>query len=176
HLDVHSRSFIRHSPFIVLATSDGVGSADASPRGDPAGFVEVLDNQHLLIPDRPGNNRLDSMVNILACPYVGVIFFIPGIREVLRVNGIAAIVRDEALLQPLAIAGRAPPTGILIEVREMFLHCAKSLMRSRLWEPAHWPPRGVIASAGQMLADHIKLNMTAADVDALLEEGQRNLY
>lgn len=176
HLDVHSRMYIAHSPFVVIATFDGVGSADASPRGDPPGFVAVLDDHHLLIPDRPGNNRLDSMVNILRCPHVGILFFIPGVREVLRVNGMAAIVRDERLLQPLAIGGRVPPTGILVQVREMFLHCAKSIMRSRLWEPAQWPPREALPSAGTMLADHVRMNLTAADLDSLLEEGQKKLY
>jgi hypothetical protein len=149
-LDKHCRNFIAHSPFLVMAT-DG----DASPKGDAPGFVQVIDDNTILIPDRRGNNRLDSMQNLLRNPKIGVLFFVPGVNETLRVNGIAEITTDPALLEPLAVQGKVPATGILIHVEEAFLHCAKALIRSRLWaEDARVAP-GTIPPGGRMLADQI---------------------
>ena len=149
-LEKHSRRFIELSPFLVLATA-----GDASPKGDPPGFVKVIDDKTILIPDRAGNNRLDSMQNVLDDPRVGVLFFVPGLNETLRVNGRAEITRDAALLAPLAMQGKAPKTGLLIHIDEVFLHCAKALLRSKLWDPERHIDRAAFPPIGQVYADHI---------------------
>lgn len=169
-LDVHSRRFISLSPFLVLSTYNGADSADVSPRGDFPGFVEVLDDNHLLLPDRPGNNRLDSLINILSCPHVGLLFFIPGMRETLRVNGIASITADPDLLAKHAVEGKTPKTALLIEVTEMFLHCAKALLRSKLWKPETWPEKDAMPSAGRIWADQIRMGITAEAIDQLIAD------
>jgi PPOX class probable FMN-dependent enzyme len=128
-LDEHCREFIARSPFVLLATSDAAGRCDVSPKGDPAGFVLVLDERHLVIPDRPGNRRLDGMRSILANPHVGLLFLVPGRGETLRVNGHASIVRDAELLARLAVGGKTPRLAIGVEVEEVFLHCAKAFKR-----------------------------------------------
>ena len=130
-LDVHCRAFIAHSPFLLLATSGATGRCDVSPKGDAPGFVQVLDERHLLIPDRPGNKRLDGMRNLLDNPHVGLIFLIPGVEETLRVNGRAWIVRDADLLERCEARGKVPALGIGVEVEEAFIHCAKAFKRSR---------------------------------------------
>lgn len=141
-LDPHARAFIARSPFICLSTADASGRADISPRGDPAGFVRVLDDETLAIPDRPGNNRIDSMANIIANPNVATIFLIPGLEETLRVNGKAAISRDPDLIAGSVVHGKAPKVMIVVKVEEVFFHCAKALKRSRLWEPEAWEDPG----------------------------------
>ena len=135
-LDAHCRDFIALSPFLVLATADGEGRADASPRGDAPGFVEVVDERTLFIPDRRGNNRVDSFGNVLASPGVGLIFMVPGIAETLRVNGRATLTRDPDLLAPATVQERTPTLGLLVAVEEAFFHCGKALIRSKLWDPA----------------------------------------
>lgn len=152
-LDKHCRDIIALSPFCVLSTQ-GPGGADVSPRGDPPGFVRVLDDTHLLLPDRIGNNRLDNMANILANPAVGLLFLVPGMSETLRINGRARITDDKRLLEPCAMQGRAPAVGLLIEVQEAFLHCAKALVRSDLWNPKKHIDRNSLPTYGQMLTDH----------------------
>ncbi len=152
-LDKHCRDIIALSPFCVLATH-GPGGADVSPRGDPPGFVRVLDDAHILLPDRIGNNRLDNMANILANPDVGLLFLVPGMGETLRINGRARITNDRRLLEPSTVQGRVPTVGLLIEVREAFLHCAKALVRSDLWNPAKHIDRTILPTYGQMLTDH----------------------
>ena len=132
-LDRHCREFIERSPFLCIGTSGAGGRADVSPRGDPPGFVQVLDDNTLFIPDRPGNNRLDTMTNIIENPNVGLLFLVPGFDDTLRVNGRATIVRDEALAQAAVVNGKEPKVGIRVEVEEAFLHCAKAFKRSRLW-------------------------------------------
>ncbi len=154
-LDRHCRRFIALSPFVVLATSGADGRADCSPRGDPPGFVAVLDDRTILLPDRRGNNRTDSLRNILENPHVGLLFMIPGANETLRLNGRAILTTDPARLEPLAINGRAPRSGLLIEVEEVFLQCTKALVRSRLWaDESRVDRESALASFGQMLADH----------------------
>ncbi len=154
-LDRHCRRFIALSPFVVLATSGADGRADCSPRGDPPGFVAVLDDRTILLPDRRGNNRTDSLRNILENPHVGLLFMIPGANETLRLNGRAILTTDPARLEPLAINGRAPQSGLLIEVEEVFLQCTKALVRSRLWaDESRVDRESALASFGQMLADH----------------------
>jgi PPOX class probable FMN-dependent enzyme len=175
-LDAHCRAFIALSPFAVLATSDGGGHVDASPRGDAPGFVSVVDDTTLLLPDRPGNNRVDSYGNIVAHPGVGLLFFVPGINETLRVNGAARIVTGADLLGPLAAQGKTPKAGLLIEVQEVFFHCAKALMRSHLWDPATQVERSTFPSLGKIIADQTRA-MPGPEADALVEQGYRtNLY
>src|SRR6185436_1236774 len=164
HLDKFCRDFIALSPFLVLASSDGQGNADASPRGDTPGFVAVLDDVTLLIPDRRGNNRVDSFGNILASPGVGLIFFVPGINETLRINGRAEIAQEAELLTPLTVQSVAPTIGLKISVEEAYFHCGKALMRSRLWSAEAQVPRQSFPSLGRIIAEQ-----TAA-VDAEVAE------
>ena len=128
-IDEHARAFIERSPFVCIGTQSNHGSADVSPRGDPCGFVTVLDETTLLIPDRPGNNRLDTLSNILTNPKVGLLFLIPGFDETMRVNGTAALTRDPRLLAAMAVNGRIPIIAIAVHVEEVFIHCAKALRR-----------------------------------------------
>jgi uncharacterized protein len=175
-LDPHCRAFIALSPFAVLATSDGAGGVDASPRGDAPGFVAVLDDTTLLLPDRPGNNRVDSYGNIVAHPGVGLLFFVPGINETLRVNGDARVITDAALLGPLAVHSKAHSAGLLVTVTEVFFHCAKALMRSHLWDPSTQVERSTFPSLGKIIADQTRA-MPAPEADELVEAGYRkNLY
>ena len=158
HLDGHCRRFIALSPFAVLASAGADGRVDCSPRGDPAGFVAVLDDRTVLLPDRLGNNRVDSLRNVLESPYVGLLFLIPGVNETLRLNGRASLTTDPNLLEPLSVKGRAPRSGLVIEVEEVFLQCTKALVRSRLWaDESRVDRKAVLPSFGQMLADHVGL-------------------
>lgn len=152
-LDPHARELIARAPFLCLGTQDGNGRADVSPRGDAPGFVKVLDDLTLAIPDRPGNNRLDSFSNILANPTVGLLFIIPGFGETLRVQGRARLVRDPALLESMAVNGRAPTLAIVVEIGEVFLHCAKALRRARLWDPATHQDRAEMPSLVQIVLE-----------------------
>jgi PPOX class probable FMN-dependent enzyme len=171
-LDGYCRDFIARSPFAVLATSDGRGGVDASPRGDAPGFVAVLDDATLLLPDRPGNNRVDSYGNIIAAPGIGLLFHVPGINETLRVNGMGSVVTDPALLAPLAAHGKEPRAGLLIAVREAFFHCSKALIRGRLWDPATQIPRSTFPSLGRIMADQTAA-MPEDEAEALVQESIR---
>jgi PPOX class probable FMN-dependent enzyme len=153
--DKHCRAFIARSPFLVMASSDPSGRCDASPKGDAPGFVQVLDDQTLLIPDRLGNNRVDTIGNLLERPGVGLIFFVPGLNETLRVNGRARITTDPALLEPLAVNGKVPRSGILVAAEEVYFHCGKALIRSDLWNPEKQLQRSEFPSLGRILADQI---------------------
>ena len=173
HLDVHCRNFIEMSPFCVLSTTGINGRADASPRGDPPGFVKVLDDHTLLIPDRPGNNQIDSMQNIINHPVVGLPFFVPGMNETLRVCGSAEIISDEELLAPLSVGNRAPLSGLKITVKDVFLHCGRALIRSRPWDPEVQIDRSSYPTYGRVLADQIAGADTKA-IDADEDEANRN--
>jgi hypothetical protein len=171
-LDRFCRDFIALSPFLVLATSDGKGNADASPRGDGPGFVAVLDDKTLLIPDRRGNNRVDSFGNVLASPGVGLIFLVPGITETLRVNGKAEITQEAGLLAPLAVQGVTPTIGLKVHVDEVYFHCGKALIRAKLWSPEAQVERKSFPSLGRIIAEQT----AAIEVDAAekaLDEGYR---
>src|SRR5215813_9121856 len=171
-LDEHARAFIAVSPFLLLATSNAAGQCDVSPKGDAPGFVLVLDDRRLFIPDRPGNRRLDGMGNILENPHAGVIFFVPGREDTLRVNGRAWVVRDPALLERTAAMGKQPNFGIGLEVEECFLHCAKAFKRSRLWRAETWPDPGALASMARMLLDQARPDgMTLEDMERRLHHG-----
>lgn len=177
-MDEHCRAFIARSPFVLVATSDRGGRCDVSPKGDAPGFVLVIDDQHLLIPDRPGNKRFDGMRNLLENPQIGLIFLLPGSEETLRINGRARIIRDPEWLERMGAQGKIPQLAIAVEVEESFLHCAKCVKRSGLWEPGRWPDRAGLASPAQMFRDHAKINtMTVEQLEQRLQEGYRkNLY
>lgn len=171
-LDKHCKAFIAASPFLTLATSGASGMADVSPRGDAPGFVAILDDNTLVIPDRPGNKRVDSMSNIVENPNVGLLFFLPGVNETLRVNGTARITDDPALLEPLSVKGRAPEAGIVVQIEEAFLHCAKALIRSKLWDPEIQIERKTFPTLGKMIADQLG-GLDAEDTNELIEQDNR---
>lgn len=172
-LDRHARDFIGLSPFLVLASSDASGRGDATPRGDAPGFVAVLDDKTLLIPDRRGNNRVDSMLNVAENPPVGLLFMVPGINETLRVNGRARITADPGLLAPLAAQGQVPKAGLLVSVEEVYFHCGKALIRSDLWNPEKRVERKAFPSLGRILADQIN-GTNAEESERYIEESYRN--
>jgi len=171
-LDRHCRRFIELSPFLVLATADSQGRVDASPRGDAPGFVLVRDDSTLLLPDRPGNNRVDSFGNVIANPGVGLVFFVPGIEETLRVNGRARVVTDAALLAPAEAQGKAPRAGLLIAIDEVYFHCAKALKRSHLWDPARHVDRASFPTLGKIIAEQTAA-CSAEEADARIDESYR---
>lgn len=152
-LDPHAQEFIRRSPFLTIGTQNREGRADVSPRGDPAGFVKVLDDTTLAIPDRPGNNRLDTLSNILANPNVGLLFLVPGFDDTLRVNGTARLSTDPDLLQTMSVNDRTPTLAIVVRVGEVFLHCAKAFRRSRLWDPDARQDRKEMPTLLKMILD-----------------------
>ncbi len=154
-LDAHCRRFIGLSPFVVIASADGDGRLDASPRGGEPGFVHVADETTLLIPDAPGNNRLDTLTNIVAAGRVGLLFLLPGVDETLRVNGRASLADNAQVVQRFATEKRRPKLAIEVKVEEAYLHCAKALMRSRLWSDANRVDRSVLPTMGQMIHDQI---------------------
>ena len=176
HLDRHCRRFIELSPFFVLSSTQPGGPADVSPRGGLSGFVEVLDDRTILIPDRPGNNRLDTLTNLIANPEVGMLFFIPGVDETLRVNGTAEIRDDEELCRRFSVKDRLPKTVLRVTVREVFLHCAKAIMRAGLWDPQKKIERSLLPTIGQMLKEQIGLEGTAESQEAMIARYQNNLY
>lgn len=160
-LDVHCTRFIALSPFVVVSTSDLAHNLDASPRGGAPGFVQVADAHTLLLPDAPGNNRLDSLENILATGQVGLLFMVPGVDETLRVNGRAVLSTDAVDIAACTDARRAPRLVVRVTVQAAYLHCAKAFMRSRLWDPATRVDRSVLPTIGQMIADQTGLQVPA---------------
>jgi len=174
-LDKHCRRFIALSPFVVLASADDANRCDASPRGGDPGFVKVLDESTLLIPDAPGNNRLDSMQNIQSSGRIGLLFLVPGVDETLRVNGRARVSTDAGQIALCATERRAPKVVIEVHAEEVFLHCAKALMRSKLWNDAHRVERSVLPTMGQMLAEQTGLEIPAETQEAMRERYQKDL-
>lgn len=174
-LDHHCTNFIEHSPFMVLSTSNSLGQCDVSPRGDAPGFIKVLNERTMMIPERPGNKRMDSMRNILMNPHVGMLFFIPGLEETLRVNGKATLVTDDELLEQMAVRGKKPQIAIVLEVEECFIHCAKAFKRSNLWEPTTWAAQESLPNAAKIIFEHAKLpGTTSYSIAERLEEGYKN--
>ena len=165
-LDRHCRAFIARSPFVLIASSNARGHVDVSPKGDAAGFVQVLDDATLAIPDRPGNRRADTFTNVLENPKVGLIFLVPGKSETLRVSGTARIVRDTNLRESMAARGKRPDFVLAVEVDEAFFHCSKCIIRSSLWMPQAWPSLDGLPSLAQTMVDAGALPMP---VDALAE-------
>jgi PPOX class probable FMN-dependent enzyme len=173
-LDAHCRAFIEASPFVLVGTSGASGRCDVSPRGDAPGFVLVVDDTTLLIPDRPGNRRIDSFQNILDNPHVGLLFIVPGVEETLRLNGRATLIRDPEWLARLSAQGKTPTIAIAVEVEEVFLHCAKAFRRSNLWQAESWPDRSTLPTLGQILLDQLRPPDTSAtELDCALEEAYR---
>jgi PPOX class probable FMN-dependent enzyme len=172
-LDGHCRSFIARSPFVLIGSSDGKGNADVTPKGDRPGFAAILDDNTIAIPDRPGNNRLDTLENILANPAVGLLFFIPGMNETLRVNGEARITVDRALRDTLAVDGKPPASVIITTVKAAYMHCAKAFMRSQLWQPESWPERQTLPTLGEILRDQLALDQSAQQTDERLAEAYK---
>jgi PPOX class probable FMN-dependent enzyme len=162
-LDGHCVSFIARSPFVVIGTSDGKGNADVTPKGDKPGFVAVLDNRTIAIPDRPGNNRLDTLENLIVAPAIGLLFLIPGMDETLRVNGTGRITADDALRARFEVDGKLPQSVIVVEVGSAYMHCAKAFMRSQLWQPATWPDRKAMPTLGQILKDQLAVDLETAE-------------
>jgi PPOX class probable FMN-dependent enzyme len=173
HVDAESARFIAASPFFLLATTAADGTCDVSPRGDPAGSVLVLDGATLAFGDRKGNRRLDSLRNILQNPHVGMLFVVPGVGETVRVNGTARVVADTDYLPRLTVRGVTPDIAVEIHVEELFLHCSKAFARSALWDPASWPAKGTVPSAGQLVRSQSGTQHPAAEIDAALREDAR---
>ena len=155
-LDAHGRAFIAHSPLLLIATADADGRCDVSPKGDAPGFVQVLDDRHLVVPDRPGNRRLDGMQNLVTNPHVGLIFLVPGREETLRINGRGWITRDPEILQRSVVQGKTPLLAVGVEIEQCFFHCAKALLRSRLWAHDGWPARDALPSYACMVFDQVR--------------------
>ncbi len=178
-LDEHCKAFITRSPFLCIGTSGADGRADVSPRGDPPGFVQILDDNTIFIPDRPGNNRLDTMTNIIENPNVGLIFMVPGFDDTLRVNGKATIVQDGDLARAAVVNGKEPKVGIKIQVEEAFLHCAKAFKRSKLWDDGSRQNRREMPSLGRMILEQTAppaeppSEDTVKDADEFIEENYR---
>ncbi|MCO6391248.1 pyridoxamine 5'-phosphate oxidase family protein [Aliihoeflea aestuarii] len=169
-LDGHARGFLERSPFVLIGSSDRNGNADVTPKGDRPGFVAVLDDTRIAIPDRPGNNRLDTWENLIVNPAVGLLFLIPGMNETLRINGIGRITVDAALRERLAVDGKLPVSVLVVDIRAVYMHCAKAFMRSQLWAPQTWPARDSLPTLGQILRDQLAMEETADAVDRRLAD------
>jgi len=178
-LDKYCKAFVERAPFMCLGTSDAAGRTDVSPRGDQPGFVLVLDDSRLFIPERPGNARYDSLTNILSNPQVGLLFFVPGYEDMLRVNGRARLIHDDALMARCTVNGKAPKIGIEVAVEEAYLHCAKALRRSKLWDAATQRDRAELPTLGRMILEQTAEAGTAPDaevvrtVDEFIDENYR---
>jgi PPOX class probable FMN-dependent enzyme len=171
-LDDHARTFIAAAPFVLLGTANTNGTADVSPKGGPPGFVVVLDDEHLAIPDLAGNNLLDSITNVVNGSGIGLLFLVPGIDETLRVNGTACLTTDPGVLDACAVKDRRPKAAIGVTVVEQFMHCAKAFRRSELWHPEGWPGRDAVPTLGCIIRDQIPAvrGMEASAIDAALED------
>ena len=176
-IDDHFRAFIATSPFLLIATAGADGTCDVSPKGDAPGFVRVLDDTRLVIPDRNGNKRLDGLKNLLANPQIGLLFLVPGRDETLRVNGRAWITNDPALLESSAVQGVTPRLAIGVEVQQAFFPCVKSFRRSRLWTPESWPGADALESIACVIFDQIKpVNEKLEDWERAIAESDGKLY
>lgn len=173
HLDAHCRDFIAHSPFLALGTSDETGRCDVSPRGGPPGFVAVLDERRLAIPDLAGNNRLDSYGNVVANPGVGLLFFVPGVEESLRVNGRGAVTTEPPVLDACALRDVRPNVALLVQVEEAYIHCAKAFRRGGLWRPETWPDLNDMAKPARMVRDQVARDLSEQQVHEALERDYR---
>jgi len=177
YIDDVCRAIIAKSPFIVVASASASGYPDISPKGDPQGFVRILDEKYLAIPDRPGNRRVDTFKNILANPYVALIFLIPGKGETLRVTGECRIVRDLALRESMALKGKVPEFALVVHVERVLIHCPKCIIRADLWEPESWPDLSGTAGIEEGMIAHAKLDMTPEELLAEEEtDGCATLY
>ena len=177
YIDDYCRNFIEKSPFITIATSDLNGNFDVSPKGDPAGFVKILNDKMLAIPDRPGNRKADTLRNIIQNPNIGLIFLIPGIRETLRVNGPAKVITDIKILELLSFKGKVPSFAIIVEVKEAFMHCAKCIIRSNLWSKTDDDGKNTFPTLAEVLIDHSKIDINQEELDEMIKDDEKtNLY
>lgn len=182
HLDHPTRRFIAHSPFLTMATADATGRADCTPRGDYPGFVKVLDERTVAVPDRPGNRRADTFGNLAENDGIGLLFFVPGVRETLRLNGRALVTDDPDVLARMQVEGKTPALALVVRVAEVYFHCGRALVRSRLWDPVSQELAAEIPSAGEMLAEHLdpdvsaELGLSSDVVNTGLESSYRKLY
>lgn len=165
-IDDHIRAWIEHTTFVTIASSDAQGNLDVSPKGDPVGFIKVLDEKTLIIPDRIGNQRADTFRNVLEHPKVGMVLVVPKRKEVVRINGHAQIVRDDALLDMTVVNGHRPDLVLLVRVEEAFFHCGKSMIRSAMWQPEKWGPIDTLPTYAQALKDHGAMSMPLEDIEA----------
>ncbi len=172
-IDEHGRRFIAHAPFVFVASAGAGGMIDVSPKGDPAGFVKVLDERTIAVPDRLGNRRLDTFRNVLQNPNVGLIFVIPGVTYTLRVSGKAIIVRDLELRQSMAVNGKLPDHVLVVGVEHVLSHCPKCMIRSGLWQPDAWPDTTTLPTFAETLIAHAKLAETVEEVQAIIDTGNR---
>ncbi|WP_037310989.1 MSMEG_1061 family FMN-dependent PPOX-type flavoprotein [Amycolatopsis orientalis] len=175
-LDRHSHRFIAHSPFLVTATADATGLPDCSPRGDYPGFAKVLDERTLAIPDRPGNKLADTFRNLAENDGIGLMFVVPGVREVLRVNGRAYPTDEPDVLARMRTEGKDAELAIIVDVAEVFFHCGRALIRSRLWDPASQALAEELPSVGEIATDQMGLDVEPSVLEAMLEAGYRQLY
>lgn len=176
-LDDVCQAFIAQSPFVVIASANAAGQLDLSPKGDPAGFVHVLDDKHLAIPDRPGNRRIDTFHNLLENPHLGLLFIIPSKKETLRVSGEARIVRDKSLRETMAVKGNIPEFAIVVHVERAFMHCPKCMVRSQLWNPEAWPDHSGLPAIAEAMIRQGKLDMTPEQLKAFSDQaGITRLY
>lgn len=175
-LGVHAQTFISRSPFVCIGTHDLNGNADVSPRGDPAGFVKILDEFTLAIPDRPGNNRLDSLSNIVANSSVGLLFVVPGFDDTMRVNGEATLSTDPDLVATMSVNDRVPTLAIVVRVKEVFIHCAKAFRRAQLWNPDHLQDRKEMPSLMKIILDETGNAPSDASEMRKLDEGLEEDY
>ncbi len=177
HIDDHCRAWIERSPFVVVSSVSATGAMDVSPKGDPPGFVRVLDAKTLAVPDRPGNHRGDTFRNVLENPHVGLMFVVPKRREVVRVSGTALVVKDAPLLQSMAVGDKVPSLALLVRVREAMFHCGKSMIRSHMWEPDLWGSVDGLPTYGRALVDHGALDQPVEEMELLTDlNEQYRLY
>ena len=171
-LDRHCRAFVGRSPFVLISSSDSEGRMDVSPKGDAPGFVKILDEKTLAIPDRPGNQRFDTFRNLFQSPRVGLIFLIPGKRETLRIGGNAQVVRDQELLESLAAKNKVPSLAIVVHVDEAFFHCSKCMIRSRLWQPDHWPSLEGLPTLAETMKDAASVPGPVEALEGVIREDE----
>jgi PPOX class probable FMN-dependent enzyme len=157
-LEEHVRHFLSLSPLFFLSTSDASGRCDSSPRGDDAGFVKPLDDFRLIYPERPGNRRIDSLLNMLENPQVGMLFIIPGMQEVLRINGRASLTTNAELLEQMNWSGKTPALAVIVEVQECFIHCPRALKQASVWDKEQWPVAEDMPSVSEMFKAHLRMN------------------
>ena len=171
-LDRHCRAFVGRSPFVLISSSDSERRMDVSPKGDAPGFVKILDEKTLAIPDRPGNQRFDTFRNLFQSPRVGLIFLIPGKRETLRIGGNAQVVRDQELLESLAAKNKVPSLAIVVHVDEAFFHCSKCMIRSRLWQPDHWPSLEGLPTLAETMKDAASVPGPVEALEGVIREDE----
>ena len=176
-LHAHDRAWLAASPFCLIATAGADGSCDVSPKGDPPGFTLVLDDTTLAIPDRPGNRRMDGFVNILANPHIGLIYLVPGREETLRINGRAKLVREASFFDRMVVRGHRPTLALVVEIEQVFFHCAKAFKRASLWRSETWPDPAALPPMARIVKDVQPVKETLAELERHYgKEYEKQLY